>query len=186
MIQTRSSRIHTEAPIPPPPPTNSPGNTSPPGPVLSALTPTFSWNAVSGATGYGLFVRDIGSNALVYNSDVEPAPLTGTSFTMPSGRLQAGREYRWNMTSLNDSGESGVSTTRYFQKKMGILAEYADKKQVADEFRVSERTIERWVRLRLLPAPVRLGRTSLFHLPTIKRHLESLSGPSGRRRGRQE
>ena len=72
---------------------------------------------------------------------------------------------------------------QWIKKQIRLLAEYANKKEVADEFDVSERTIERWVRLRLLPAPVRLGRTSLFHLPTIRRHLDSLSEPAvGRRR----
>ncbi len=62
-----------------------------------------------------------------------------------------------------------------------LLAEYARKKELAREFDVSERTIERWVRMRLLPAPVRIGRTSLFHVPTVKRHLEHLSATTSDR-----
>ncbi len=56
-------------------------------------------------------------------------------------------------------------------KEPGLLDEFVRKKDLAREFDKSERTIERWVRLRLLPAPLRLGRTSLFHLPTVKNHL---------------
>ena len=52
-----------------------------------------------------------------------------------------------------------------------LLDEYVGKRELAREFGVSKRTIERWVRLRLLPAPVRLGRTALYHIPTLKRHL---------------
>ena len=64
-----------------------------------------------------------------------------------------------------------------------LLQGYASKDQLADEFRVSPRTIERWVRLRLLPAPIRLGRKSLYHLPSIKRHMtDQLARPSAPRR----
>lgn len=64
-----------------------------------------------------------------------------------------------------------------------ILAEYVRKSELAQEFQVSERTIERWVRLRILPAPLKLGRTSLFHLPTVRKHLERQLEPR-RPRGR--
>jgi len=65
-----------------------------------------------------------------------------------------------------------------------LLAEYVRKDELAQQFGVSERTIERWVRLRLLPAPVRLGRTSLFHLPTIQQHLAGQLQPERRRQRR--
>ncbi len=56
-------------------------------------------------------------------------------------------------------------------KESGLLADYVRKEDLAGEFGVSARTIERWVRLRLLPAPIRLGRTRLHHLPTVKKYL---------------
>ena len=65
-----------------------------------------------------------------------------------------------------------------------ILADYVRKEDLAKEFEVSTRTIERWVRLRLLPAPVRLGKTSLHHLPTVREHLKNLTNTAARRRGR--
>ncbi len=68
---------------------------------------------------------------------------------------------------------------------LDLLAEYARKNELAREFGVSPRTIERWVRRRLLPRPVRLGRTLLFHLPTVRRHLENLSDVAAGRRRRQ-
>ena len=52
-----------------------------------------------------------------------------------------------------------------------LLTDYLQKDQLAQQFGVSQRTIERWVRLRLLPAPLRLGRNSFHHLPSIKKHL---------------
>ena len=54
---------------------------------------------------------------------------------------------------------------------LDLLAEYARKNELAREFDVSPRTIERWVRLRLIPPPIRLGRVSLHHIPTLKQHL---------------
>lgn len=43
----------------------------------------------------------------------------------------------------------------------------------------------RWERLRLLPGPLRLGRTSLYHLPTVKNHLIKQTERSERQRGRR-
>jgi hypothetical protein len=52
-----------------------------------------------------------------------------------------------------------------------LLTDYAETQLLAQQFGVSQRTIERWVRLRLLPAPLRLGRKSFHHLPSIRKHL---------------
>jgi len=54
-----------------------------------------------------------------------------------------------------------------------LLTDYAETQLLAQQFGVSQRTIERWVRLRLLPAPLRLGRKIFHHLPSIKRHLSA-------------
>ena len=53
-----------------------------------------------------------------------------------------------------------------------ILDEYALTNELAEEFKKSPRTIERWVRLRLIPPPIPLGRVSLHHIPTLKQHLK--------------
>jgi uncharacterized delta-60 repeat protein len=103
----------------PPPAINSPGDLNAPGPVLADLAPTFSWSAVAGATGYGLYIRDMTANGtLVYpNANGTPTPpLTGTSFSVPSGYLVTGHAYKWNMSSFVGSTESTTfSTPRYFQ-----------------------------------------------------------------------
>jgi predicted DNA-binding transcriptional regulator AlpA len=79
---------------------------------------------------------------------------------------------RGNITAPGDLGST-------------LLSEYARKDELAQQFGVSERTIERWVRLRVLPAPVRLGRTSLYHLPTIQEHLAGQIQPERGRRKRR-
>jgi len=99
------------------PTTIFPGSLSSPGSTLSALTPQFSWNAAVGATGYGLYIRDITTNTLVYPNaaGTTNTPLTGTSYQLPSGYLVNGHAYRWAMTSFNSSKESSQSGYLYFQ-----------------------------------------------------------------------
>jgi len=52
-----------------------------------------------------------------------------------------------------------------------ILSGFITKAEIAQELGVSERTVERWVRLRLLPQPLKMGRSSLFHREALKEHL---------------
>jgi len=103
-----------------PPTTISPGYASSPGIVTSSLTPIFSWNSVSGATGYGLYIRDMtaAGTPLIYPNSYGTTypPLTGTSLQLPNGYLVNGHIYRWNMTSFIGSKESSeVSGALYFQ-----------------------------------------------------------------------
>ena len=77
-----------------------------------------------------------------------------------------------------------AKTTTAKTGQTDLLADYATKKTIAAEFDVSERTIDRWVSLRLLPAPVKLGQTNIFHIPTLKKHLAERCGPKGSRRRR--
>ena len=48
---------------------NAPGDSSGPGSTTASLTPVLSWNAVNGATNYGVYVWDMTSGGLVYNRD---------------------------------------------------------------------------------------------------------------------
>ena len=94
--------------------------------TVSSLTPTFSWNSASGATGYGLYIRDMTASGtpLIYPnaSGITASPLTGSSFTIPSGILIAGHNYRWNMTSFVGSTEgTSVSTVLYFQTPAAVV-----------------------------------------------------------------
>lgn len=88
------------------------------------------------------------------------------------------------MTDTHEPPLGGACQPRHRNSPdLEILAEYVRKFELAREFQVSERTIERWVRLRILPAPLKLGRTSLFHLPSVRKHLERQLEPR-RPRGR--
>jgi len=106
-------QLGATATLPPPTPL-SPGTNSSPGETISTTTPTFSWTGVSGASRYGLYISKppYGESNLVYQNE----NLTGTSFTIPSGYLVSGGQYRWNMTTFNSSGQNGsFSSPLYFQ-----------------------------------------------------------------------
>ena len=78
-------------------------------------TPNFSWQGVSGATKYGLFISKppYGSGNLVFNSTTDYGPITGTSFTPPI-TLQEGVRYCWNMCAGNDAGWGPYSSSWCF------------------------------------------------------------------------
>jgi subtilisin-like proprotein convertase family protein len=112
-IDEWSIRVYYNDPVLSAPTINSPGSTTSPGSTLSTLTPQFTWNAVSGATGYGLYIRDMTTNTLVFNNN--GGPKTGTSYNLPSGYLVNGHSYRWAMTTFNSAGEGAQGSYRYFQ-----------------------------------------------------------------------
>jgi len=99
----------------PPPTPSSPGSSSSPGPTISTLTPTFQWSAASGADYYGLYIRDLATDTLVFDSQARGIQITGTSYVLPSGVLQWGKPYRWNMNSHNSAGWGSYSGVLYFQ-----------------------------------------------------------------------
>jgi hypothetical protein len=111
----------------PPPTTISPGYASSPGILTGSLAPVFSWNAVSGATGYGLYIRDMTAFGapLVYpnSSGTTYYPLVGTSLALPAGKLVNGHIYRWNMTSFTGLTESTTaSSVLYFQTPAAVIS----------------------------------------------------------------
>lgn len=90
-----------------PPTLISPGSSSVPGTNVPTTTPTFQWQGVSGAARYGLYISQYpyGAANLVYQN--ENVSGSSTSFTVPSGYLQNGVQYRWNMTTFNSVGQYG-------------------------------------------------------------------------------
>ena len=100
----------------------SPGTSSSPGPIIANTTPTLTWNSVSGATNYGVFVRDIISNILVIDN---ACATTATSYTIPSGILSNNKQYRWNVQANISCGScvSLYASPLYFQTpSIGTLA----------------------------------------------------------------
>lgn len=74
--------------------------------VFSTLNPTFSWQAVPGATRYDLWIDKGTSDSKVYEVSV-----TGTSWTVPVGTLAAGQNYRWNVIAGNADAWSKTGDT---------------------------------------------------------------------------
>lgn len=98
---------------PNPPRLLEPGSSSAPGPTINTLTPTLRWEAVANADRYALAIsiEPYGPANVIYRNE----NLTGTSFPLPSGVLEYGKKYRWNMQAGNSAGWSEVSSTLYFQ-----------------------------------------------------------------------
>lgn len=78
-----------------------------------SIRPTFEWTAVEGATRYGLYIKDVETNQLVFDSDQLGSPITGTSYTLPRN-LEPGRQYRWNMRAGNEAGWGSFSQVADF------------------------------------------------------------------------
>ena len=109
----------------PPPTLGNPGvNNLSPGSNLTSLTPTFDWQPVAGADGYGLYVSKFNGSTydLIFNSETAVGqPITGTSFTLPAGVLQTSAQYRWNMSAHNAAGYGSANTFRtYFQISQAV------------------------------------------------------------------
>jgi photosystem II stability/assembly factor-like uncharacterized protein len=109
-----ASATYTINKLPGAPTVLSPGNASSPGQTLSSLTPTFSWTSATGATNYGLYIKDTVSNALVYNND---SVGNVTSLQLPSGYLATGHNYIWNCRASNTAGNTYSSNKLYFQEQ---------------------------------------------------------------------
>ena len=100
-----------------PPLLNSPGSSSEPGNSIDTLSPTFTWSGDPKADYYALYISKYpyGSSNIIFDSTTNVGRLSGTSFNLPSGYLQEGMKYRWNMKAYSASGLSEISNTLYFQ-----------------------------------------------------------------------
>jgi hypothetical protein len=106
--------------LPPPVPTpTSPGTATDTGFLVSTMTPTMQWSG-SGATQYELAISQspYGSSNVVYDT-----VLAGTASTqpIPSGYLQNGVKYRWDMQATNAAGQSSWSGPLYFTVSAAVL-----------------------------------------------------------------
>lgn len=75
---------------------NAPEQVSPKDIVLGDLTPTYTWNAVTGATRYSLFVADLAANQAVINTDYTSAVCTaGVCSVTPTVELANATQHAW-------------------------------------------------------------------------------------------
>jgi GH25 family lysozyme M1 (1,4-beta-N-acetylmuramidase) len=102
----RSESFSAECSTPDAPTLISPGTNSEPGEEINTLTPTFRWNSASNADCYGLYISKYpyGSSNIVYENEAISG--SSTSLPLPSGYLQDGVKYRWNMRAHNSAGWS--------------------------------------------------------------------------------
>jgi hypothetical protein len=64
-----------------------------------------------------------------------------------------------------------------------LLGEYVPTEELAKIFNVTPRTVNRWTRLKLLPAPLKLGRKPFHHIPSVrKRFAERMAANNQGRR----
>jgi hypothetical protein len=98
--------VNTISGTPPTPTGLSPGGSSPPGPTVSTLTPTLTWNVSSGATAYSVSVSQLnGGTVLAQN-------VTTNSVICPT--LTNGATYLWAVSASNSAGSSPTSAIVYF------------------------------------------------------------------------
>lgn len=85
--------------------TNAPVNQSPAdGATNVSQTPTLQWNAVSGSSGYAIFMGLAGTTSACNGQPVATA--TTNSFMPP--KLQAGTSYEWRVEAYNSNGCPGT------------------------------------------------------------------------------
>jgi hypothetical protein len=102
----------------PPPTTTAPGNSSPPGPMLSDTQPTFYWASVAGAASYNFYYTN-----LTTNSSLEVGFSAGTtSYKFDSWFWTAGDSYCWWVTTVNSAGAEGThSPYLYFRTPATVI-----------------------------------------------------------------
>lgn len=116
--ETRTNYITVSSPttsILNPPVLGSPGSAQSPGDAIPTLTPQFTWQGIPGADQYGLYIRDLDSNTIVFDSRLKGVTVTGTSYTLPTGILENGKSYRWNMNTHSSAGWGSYSDRLYFR-----------------------------------------------------------------------
>ena len=94
--------------IPATPTAIGPGAANGPGPTLSSNVATLSWSLVSNATYYNVVLREVQSNAVVFDQNSTTGSLTVTFVGI------GGREYRWSVTACNPAGCNATYSSQLF------------------------------------------------------------------------
>jgi len=153
---TYTAYYQATPPIPNPLTLVSPGSSSSPGEEICTLTPAFMWNSVPSADQFGLYIRDMDSNELVFDSQARGMTMTGTSYALSSGILQWGKHYRWNMNSHNEAGWGEFSPPLYFYTAQLDLLSRTIQQEMQEKVTVSVDGKE-------------------YYIVTIKRYIDPLS-----------
>ena len=100
-----------------------------PGQPVTVTQPTFQWQTVAGADQYALYIRQLNADGsqgpIVFNSQTQGVTISrfSTMYVLPSGFLQDGGDYCWNMNSHSASGWStAYSTPLYFSVAVSIAS----------------------------------------------------------------
>jgi hypothetical protein len=97
--------------IPPSAPAlDSPGSFLSPGPSIAGVSPTLTWNTITGANGYAVFVYDLTTGSMVYSNDS-----VGNVSSVTLGELPGGSSFQWVVQASDSAGFSPLSTPLYFQ-----------------------------------------------------------------------
>jgi hypothetical protein len=88
-----------------------PGSSTSPGPMLTTLTPTLTWHAVTSITGFTGYQINLYDNTAKKLQSFVVSP-TATSFKLPAGALTAGHSYVWNLR-LRDGSLTGPESLPY-------------------------------------------------------------------------
>lgn len=76
-------------------------------------TATFTWALVSGATRYSFWIGKGTSGS--QDSEILSVTVTGTSYTVPAGKLDAGAVYTWNVSAGTATVWGDWTMDRYFK-----------------------------------------------------------------------
>lgn len=105
--------------------TTTGGLTAPSAPTLTApannsanipVTPTFTWNSVTGATSYKIQISTVSNFAVI----VDSAIVATNTYTIASGILQPATAYFWRVNASNPIGTSAFSTTFNFSTVLNL------------------------------------------------------------------
>ncbi|OYU95797.1 MAG: hypothetical protein CFE21_11710 [Bacteroidetes bacterium B1(2017)] len=76
--------------------------------IVNTNTPTLDWSDVTSASCYGVFIRDMTSNTLIYSVD---GATTTSSFKVPIGYLSNNGKYRWNCQAQTNCNPKPCGST---------------------------------------------------------------------------
>ncbi len=90
---------------------NSPGSSSSPGPILTTLTPNFSWNTIPNGGDYVLQIIKVSTNSAILTVNLGPGV---SNYTPSASLMDPSTAYKW-VVATSVSGNMITSVYYYFQ-----------------------------------------------------------------------